>query len=107
MEIYNVRFLKEALDDLEEIVLYISQHNKTAALAMHDKILEKASGLETFPKRGRLLPDTKMRQAGYRALVVSPYLIFYRVLGQDVFIYRVIHGATNYPSLYGKMTQGL
>ena len=105
MEAYDLRFLQEALDDLEEIVLYIAQDSRVAALSMHDKIIEKANDLMDFPKRGRLVPDKKMSAAGYRMLGVNPYILFYRVIGNDIFIYRVLHGATNYPLLYEKMTQ--
>ena len=105
MEAYSVRFLQEALDDLEEIVLYIARDNKTAALKMHDEIIKKANDLSIFPKRGRLAPDKKMREAGYRMLFIKPYIAFYRVIGLNVFIYRVIHGAADYPMLYEKMTQ--
>jgi len=103
MEIYDVRFLQEALDDLEEIVLYIAQDSRTAALRMHDKIIEKANGLTIFPKRGRLVPDKKMAAAGYRMLGIKPYIVFYRIVDRNVLIYRVLHGATNYPLLYEKM----
>jgi len=105
MEICNVRFLQEALDDLEEIVLYIAQDNKAAALKMHDEIIKKANDLSTFPKRGRPVPDKKMREAGYRMLLIKSYIAFYRVIGADIFIYRVMHGAVNYPVLYEKMLQ--
>ena len=105
MEIYEVRFLQEALDDLEEIVLYIAQDNRAAALKMHDKIIQKAQSLSRFPKRGRYVPDEKMRKAGYRTLLIKPNMAFYRVLGRNVFIYRVIHGAADYPLLYEKMQQ--
>jgi len=105
MEVYNVQFLQEALDDLEEIVLYIAQDSRQTALRMHDKIIEKANDLATFPKRGRLVPDRKMFEAGYRMLGIKPYVAFYRVVGGNVFIYRVLHGATNYPLLYDKMAQ--
>ena len=37
MEVYDVRFLQDALDDLEEIVLHIAQDNIIAALQMHEK----------------------------------------------------------------------
>ena len=104
METYDVRFLQEALDDLEEIILYIAQDSKAAALQMHDEIVKKANNLSIFPKRGRLLPGEKMRKAGYRTLIIKPYIAFYRVIGRNVFIYRVIHGLTNYPMLYEKMT---
>ena len=104
MEIYDVRFLPEALDDLEEIVLYIAQDSKPAALLMHDEVIEKTNSLSIFPKRGRFVPDEKMRKAGFRSLIIKPYIAFYRVIGRNVFIYRVIHGLTNYPMLYEKMT---
>jgi len=105
METYDVQFLQEALDDLEEIVLYIAQDSRQTALRMHDKIIEKANDLSVFPKRGRLVPDEKMAAAGYRMLGIKPYISFYRVVGRKVFIYRVLHGAINYPLLYEQMMQ--
>jgi len=105
METYDVRFLREALDDLEEIILYIAQDSRAAALRMHDKIIEKANDLTFFPKRGRLVPDKKMAAAGYRMLGIKPYIAFYRIIDTTVFIYRVLHGATNYPLLYEGMTR--
>jgi len=106
METYDVLFLQEALEDLEEIVLYIAQDSRQAALRMHDKIVEKAGDLAIFPKRGRLVPDRKMAAAGYRMLGIKPYIAFYRIVERNVLIYRVLHGATNYPLLYEKMLQG-
>ena len=103
METCDVRFLQEALDDLEEIVLYIAQDSPQAALRMHDKIIEKANDLTVFPKRGRLVPDKKMAAAGYRMLGIKPYIAFYRVDERNVFIYRVLHGAMNNPLLYEKI----
>jgi len=105
MEPYDVQFLHEALDDLEEIVLYIAKNSGQAALCMHDKIIEKAKDLSIFPKRGRLVPDTKMAAAGYRMLGIKPYIAFYRIAGHKIFIYRVLHGAMNYPLLYEQMLQ--
>ena len=105
MEIYDVQFLQEALGDLEEIVLYISKDSRAAALRMHDKIIEKANDLATFPKRGRLVPDKKISEAGYRVLGIKPYVAFYRVIDKSIFIYRVLRGASNYPLLYNKLTQ--
>ena len=105
MEAYEVQFLQEALDDLEEIVLYIAQDSRQAALSMHDKIIEKANDLTNFPKRGRLVPDKKMAAAGYRMLGIKPYIAFYRIVDCNVFIYRILHGATNYPLLYERKAQ--
>jgi len=105
MEVYDLCFLQEAVDDLEEIVLYIAQNNRAAAFRMHDTIIEKAKNLTLFPKRGRLVPDKKMSAAGYRMLGIKPYIVFYRIIERTVFIYRVLHGSRNYPSLYETMTQ--
>ena len=102
-----MRFLRESLEDLEEIVLYIAQDNPVAALKMHDEIIAKANNLSFFPKLGRLVPERKIAAAGYRMLIIKPYLVFYRMIDQTVFIYRVLHGATNYPTLYERiMTEG-
>ena len=103
MREYEVRFLQEALDDLEEIVAYIAQNSITTALRVHDEIIEKVSELSVFPRLGQTVPDAKMRKAGYRMLLIDPYIMFYRIIGSDVFIYRVIHGATNYPLMYDKI----
>ena len=103
MESYDVKFLQEALDDLEEIVLYIAKDSKDAALRMHKEIMEKANDLKLFPKRGRPVPDRKMSAAGYRMLLFKPYIAFYRIIGSNIYIYRVLHGASNYPVLYGQL----
>jgi len=105
MKVYDVRFLSEALNDLEEIVLYIAHDSRSAAIRMHDKIIEKANDLAVFPKRGRLVPDKKMNESGFRMLGIKPYIAFYRVIDNDVFIYRVLHGASNYPLLYDKISK--
>ena len=107
MEKYEVRFLQEALDDLEEIVVYIAQSSRTTALRVHDEIIEKASELSVFPRRGRPVPDAKMSKAGYRMFLVKPYIAFYRIIDRNVFIYRVVHGTTNYSLLYDKMLHGV
>ena len=107
MEKYEVQFLQEALDDLEEIVVYVAQNSRDAALRVHGEIMEKTGALSVFPRRGRLVPDAKMSASGYRMLIVTPYIAFYRIIDRNVFIYRVIHGAVNYPLLYDKMSQSV
>ena len=103
METYEVKFLQEALEDLEEIILFIAHDSRAAAILMHDMILKKTNDLSVFPKRGRPVPDVKMSEAGYRMLGIKPYIAFYRVIDRNVYIYRFIHGASNYPMLYVKM----
>ena len=99
MKNYNVRFLQPALDDLEEIVLFIAKDNIEDALKFHHKMIENAHKLAGFLKLGRLVPNKKISSLGFRVLQISSYIIFYRVIDEGVIIYRVIHGARNYPML--------
>ena len=39
--------------------------------------------------------ERKELGSGRRAILVSPYIVFYRVVGDVVFVQRVLHGARN------------
>ena len=64
MQAYEVRFLQEALEDVEEIMLYIARDSRAAALRMHDNIMKRVEDLAVFPKRGQPIPDKKWRRRG-------------------------------------------
>ena len=76
------------------IAEYIARDNPAAAYALHDAILRQVGRLAEHPRMGR--PG---RVEGTRELVVSgtPYIVAYRVVGQDVTILRVLHGAQQWP----------
>jgi toxin ParE1/3/4 len=76
------------------IAEYIAQDNPAAAYAVHDAIQRQVERLAQHPRIGR--PG---RVEGTRELVVSgtPYIVAYRVAGQDVTILRVLHGAQQWP----------
>jgi toxin ParE1/3/4 len=80
--------------NLMAIAEYISRDNQAAALAVHAAILRQVGQLAEHPRIGR--PG---RVKGSRELVVSgtPYIVAYRVAGQDVTILRVLHGAQQWP----------
>ncbi len=100
MENYKLKFLQPALEDIEEIILYIAKDSKIDALKMHEEIIEKSNKISSFPKLGRKVPDEKMSKMGFRMLLVSSYIVFYRVIDNKIYIYRVLHGARNYPMLF-------
>jgi len=104
MEKFEVRFLQEALDDLEEIVSYIALDNPAAAMRMHDKIIQDAENLSASPEMGHRPSYAKIREAGYRMLITKPYISFYKKIGNNVFIYRVIHGARNWKRILSSET---
>jgi plasmid stabilization system protein ParE len=102
MEKYKVIVLQPALDDLEEIVLYIAKDSKASALKMHDKIVDSVNRLETFPKLGTLVPDRKMSESGLRFFVIDKYLLFYKIYDGEINILRILRGARDYPKLFDK-----
>jgi toxin ParE1/3/4 len=77
-----------ALVDLEDIRRYIGTFNPPAAQRLAARLIAVGNGLVTFPDRGRPVPDTDLREA----TVVHPYIIRYRVDGDQVLILRVRHG---------------
>ena len=96
---YNVKFLQTALDDLDEIILYIARDSRQGAINVHDKIIKAANRLKEFPMSGRLVPDEKIGKRGFRIVVVGNYLLFYKVYDKQVVILRILHGKRDYPHL--------
>lgn len=97
---YKVEFLQSAIDDLEEIVLYIAKDSPKSAMELHDKIIESATRLEEFPSLGRLVPDKKLRENGFRLIVIDKYLLLYKIYNEEINILRVLRGDRDYPSLF-------
>jgi toxin ParE1/3/4 len=102
---YKVQFLQTALDDLEKIILHIARDSQTAAMKMHDKVVAAAYRLETFPKLGISVPDNKMRNRGFRMLIIEKYVLFYKIYDDKTNILRLVHGSRDYPNLFEKQTQ--
>ena|SRR5690554_8204404 len=88
---YKIEFLPIAVDDLDEIVIYIASDNKEAALKMKNTIINKIKRLRDFPKLGAPVPEKKMREKAYRMLLVERYLIFYKIIENSIYIYRILH----------------
>ena len=103
MEKYNVIFMKSALEDLEEIILYIAKDSKDSAIKFHDKIMDKSKALETFHKLGLLVPDNKIGNSGFRVIIIDKYLMFYKIYEKEIIILRILHGSRDYPQLFSRI----
>ena len=93
-------FLPSAVDDLDEIILYIAESDKNEALKVKNEIIDKIEKLKEFPKLGRIVSEVKIRKKGYRMLVYESYLIFYRIIEEKIYIYRILHGKRDYSSFF-------
>jgi addiction module RelE/StbE family toxin len=93
----RIRWLDLAVDDLEKIADYISQDNPEAARRVVSRLWTAVKSLAEQPKMGR--PG---RVYGTRELVVSdtPFVVPYRVVGSEIHILRVLHGARDWPKSF-------
>lgn len=94
-----VRVLRRAQLDLLELQAYVLHDNPAAAGRLIDALVVELARLGRFPSRGAHPRDERLRRAGYRYVVHGEYLIFYKVLGSHVRVYRVLHGRRMYRDL--------
>jgi addiction module RelE/StbE family toxin len=88
-----------ARDDLREIVSYVAQDDRTAAIRVGEKILSSVEPLKTMPQIGRIVPERHDRTI--REIIRGNYRIIYRVREEQnvVEIWRIWHGARGTPRL--------
>ncbi|MCD1261130.1 type II toxin-antitoxin system RelE/ParE family toxin [Paenibacillus athensensis] len=94
----KITYSPAAVDDFDEIFSYISANDISAADKQLQKLDHHLSKLAEFPEMGSVLSedDYTLVQRGYRFIVVSPYLIFYRIIRSNVIIHRILHGRRDY-----------
>jgi toxin ParE1/3/4 len=90
----EIRWVRLALEDLEEIARFVSQDNPDAAGELVRRIWNTAQILAEHPHSGRA-----GRVLGTRELVIggTQYILPYRVIRDEVQILRVLHGALKWP----------
>jgi len=96
---YTVRYLPSADKDLVSILDWITKDNPRRAVEFVDRIEKRIEKLETHPFSGVIPRHPKLRDYGYRILIIEKYLVFYVVRGKTIRIHRVIHGSRHYEDL--------
>ena len=97
---YAVRLLTIAEQDLQDLVSYVAAENVPAALGLEDKIENALKRLRSHPHLDKVPNDEKLVRLRYRVLVVESYLMFYKIHGATVLVYRILHGAQDIPTLF-------
>jgi len=93
----KIRWLRLALADLDELMVYIAKDNPEAATKVAGKIWETTQMLSNHPaigKPGRLPGTREMVVAG------TSYIVPYRVVANEVQILRVLHGVRKWPEKF-------
>ncbi len=88
-----------AIQDLKEIVRYISFENPRAAEQFGNALVDAALSLERLPERGRFVPEFKDHAT--REILYRSYRIVYRVDQEKkvVWVSRFWHAARGTPDL--------
>jgi toxin ParE1/3/4 len=92
---YTLRYLPIAVDDLVSIFDWIANDSPVNAAAFVERLDQHIGNLKTHPFLGRIPRDEKLRNSGYRILVIDSYLVFYVIRAKTVEIHRVVHGSRN------------
>ncbi len=87
-----VRWTQTALRDLDSLHAYITDDSLPVAADTVDRILAGIDALARHPEMGR-----KGRVAGTRELIVSPYVVAYRVTKEAVELAAIIRSARKWP----------
>ena len=98
---YRVELLSAAWQDLDRIAdFHMRMVGPVSAQKITDEILETLSRLSHFPMMGSLHPDDVLAKMEYRKILCLDYVCIYRVVNETVYVYRIVHGATNYPKYF-------
>ncbi len=88
----EVKWLPEALDDLERLFAFLREKNPSAAVRAAQTILDGADLLLTSPRLGRPMPDQTQRRELFLPFASSAYVLRYMLEGDDTpVIIRVWH----------------
>ena len=92
---YTLRYLPVAVDDLISIFDWIANDSSAHADTFIKKLDQQILNLQNHPFLGRIPRDEKLKDFGYRVLMIEAYVVFYIVRNRTVEIHRVIHGSRN------------
>ena len=102
--LYEVSLTKDAERDLEEICLYIAEHDSRAS-AEHvlDRLVKATEALKTSPERGTHVNELRsLGMSEYRQIFFKPYRLIYRVHLKQVIIYIITDGRRDMESLLAR-----
>ena len=92
----TLRFTPVAWDDIRAIGRHIAAENPHAAQRWTETVIAKCELIGEMPGIGTARPEV---DPALRLFPVGKYLFFYRHIGTDVEIIRVLHGARDWASL--------
>ncbi len=92
---HNLKYTQLAKDDLFSIFEIISKDKPSVAIEYIIKLEKYIELLEANPMMGIECRNKNINQ-DCRILIYGNYLIFYRIVDEDIHIMRVLNSRTNY-----------
>ncbi len=93
---YKVVWSRTAEHDLESIIDYIAEDSPINARKVFAKIKKKSSLLNSYPARGRIVPELKeFNILQYLEIIVDPWRIIYKIVESKVIVLSVIDARRN------------
>ena len=97
----KVVILTPALNDIHCIAdNHLMRVGPKSSEKITNNILDRIIMLEEHPLAGSDHYDPVLHKQNYRKLVCGNYICVYKLIGESVYIYRVVHGATDYPNRF-------
>ena len=94
----SVKLTRAAVGDLDEAFAYVNAKNRSAAVALLQRLQQAVRRRADFPELGAQLPaeDFEMVTPGIRFLIAEPYAAFYRESAGQVVVLRILHSRRDY-----------
>lgn len=93
---YRVLFQPSAADELDEVSRWIARDSPGRAARWLDGAHRAVRGLTRFPRRCPLAPENDTFTQEVRQLLYGQYRILFTVIGDQVHVLHVRHGARRY-----------
>lgn len=89
-----VVWAQSAYAALDEVVAYIAQDSRQAAVQVLERALSTAAELGTLSERGRIVPE--LDDPAIREVFVHRYRLLYRIEADRVAVIAFLHGARDF-----------
>ena len=93
--VMRVKWTTYATEDLISIQDHIARDSHQYAVVVIDRILHRVTQLESFPASGSMVPEYNRNDI--RELFVHSYRIVHQILGDEIRVLTVCHGANPLP----------
>lgn len=101
MNQYNIRYSKEAKQDLINIKKYIKYNLQEPNIAnkLITKIKKEIGKLAVNAKIYNIIDDDFIKKLEIRKIIVDNYIVFYRIKNKTIEIVRIMYGRRNWIAL--------